>query len=250
MNHLDLFAGIGGFSLGLEMAGDFNTVGFVERDKYCQKALKKHWPDIPIFDDITTFNRNKLNEPVDIITGGFPCQPFSCAGKRKGKDDDRAIWPEMLRVISEFKPAWVIGENVTGIVSMELDNVLASLEDEGYQTQTFIIPACAVNAPHRRERVWIVAHNTKAGEITFQRDFSRNQEIPEKWEGPGLLHKFNGHFQIENWMEVAARLRGVDDGVSSRMDENRLAALGNAVVPQIVCEIGKTILSTYGNNND
>ncbi len=169
---LDLFSGIGGFSLGLTRAG-METVAFCEIDKYCQKILNKHWPNVPIITDIHSLDKEMLIKmgvinsesfsTIDLVCGGFPCQPFSCAGKRRGTDDDRYLWPEMLRIISELKPRWVVGENVAGIVNMELDNVLFDLERQGYETQTFIIPACAVNAPHRRDRVWILAHSQRDG---------------------------------------------------------------------------------------
>jgi DNA (cytosine-5)-methyltransferase 1 len=156
LTHIDLFSGIGGFSLAARWAG-LDTIVFCERDKFCQKVLNKHWPEVPIHDDITTFDGTKYSN-VFLLTGGFPCQPFSCAGKRRGKEDDRYLWPEMLRVISEVKPYWIIGENVAGFIDMGLDDCISDLEREGYEVQAFIIPACAVNAPHRRDRVWIVGH--------------------------------------------------------------------------------------------
>lgn len=197
--HVDLFSGIGGFALAARWAG-IHTVQFVEIDPFCQKVLNKNFSGVPIHGDIKTFtyaNWDRLqeqgaeqqtsgdrqlfqNQPF-LLTGGFPCQPFSCAGKRRGKEDDRYLWEEMLRVIKEFKPTWIIGENVNGIRSMEfqdgvselegdtafqedgnsdytnvLDGICDSLEAIGYEVQPIIIPACAVNAPHRRYRVWIV----------------------------------------------------------------------------------------------
>lgn len=154
-----LFAGIGGFDLGLERTG-MSCAWQVEIDPFCRKVLAKHWPDVQRFDDIRKVGKDELRT-VDLICGGFPCQPFSHAGKRGGTTDDRHLWPEMLRVISELRPAWVLGENVPGIVNMALDDVLADLEDKGYSTQAFIIPACATNAQHRRDRVWIVAYAKK-----------------------------------------------------------------------------------------
>lgn len=159
MNVLDLFSGVGGFSLGLERAG-FHTVAFCEIDPYCRKVLKKHWPDVPIHEDIRTLDGTQFRS-VDLVCGGFPCQPFSVAGKQDGSSDDRALWPEMLRVIREVQPTWVIGENVPGIINMELDNCLSNLEALGYSCQTFVIPACAVDAKHRRDRVWIMANAQK-----------------------------------------------------------------------------------------
>jgi len=158
LTHLDLFSGIGGFALAARMVGQIETVAFCEREDYAQRVLKKHWPDVPICDDIHTLKGNDYG-PIDLITGGFPCQPYSLAGKRGGNDDDRALWPQMLRVIREARPTWIIGENVPGIISMALDGVLADLEREGYACETFAIPACAVDAKHRRNRIWIVAHS-------------------------------------------------------------------------------------------
>ena len=154
---LDLFSGIGGFSLGLDRAG-METVAFCENDKFCQKVLAKHWPDVPIHNNIEELDGREYKGTVDLVCGGFPCQPFSVAGDQRGADDDRALWPEMLRVIREVEPSWVIFENVPGIINMELDNCLSSLEDSGYSCQTFVIPACAVDAPHRRDRVWVVGN--------------------------------------------------------------------------------------------
>jgi len=206
MNHVDLFSGIGGFALAAQWAG-IQTVQFVEIDKFCQQVLRKNFPGIPIHDDIKTFDGTKYPN-VFLLTGGFPCQPFSCAGKRMGAEDDRALWPEMLRVISEVRPRWIIGENVAGINSLfqydsfsEMEGkeyltpedakadfkgisertgtnslwvVLDDLEKIGYSVQTCIIPACAVNAPHRRDRVWIVANrsNTRLKDVRRERQNS------------------------------------------------------------------------------
>jgi DNA (cytosine-5)-methyltransferase 1 len=158
---LDLFSGIGGFSLGLESTGFFETIGFVEKDKFCQKVLKKHWSNINIEEDIRNVKGERY--AAEVITGGFPCQPFSVAGKRKSTADDRYLWDEMLRVIRETKPRWVIGENVEGIVNinegMVLRQVLNDLENEGFQSQCIIIPASGIGAWHQRKRIWIVANS-------------------------------------------------------------------------------------------
>ena len=155
MKVLDLFSGIGGFSLAAKWAG-YTTVAFCEIDPYCQKVLKKNFPEIPIFSDIKKLKRSDINGSIDIITGGFPCQPFSVAGRKKGTEDDRDLWPQMFRVIKEFKPTWVIGENVAHFVNMAFQRTKIDLESEGYEVQPFIIPACSLGAPHRRDRVWIV----------------------------------------------------------------------------------------------
>ena len=158
MRVLDLFSGIGGFSLGLERAG-MTTVAFCEIEEFQRKILKKHWPDVPIHHDIRQLKTWGWERgSIDVICGGYPCQPFSTAGKRRGREDDRHLWPEYLRLIRELHPRWVIGENVAGHISMGLDEMLSDLENEGYTTQTFVIPACAVDALHRRDRIWIVAH--------------------------------------------------------------------------------------------
>ena len=165
--HLSLFSGIGGLDIAAEMAG-FRTVGQCEWADYPTKVLEKHWPSMPRWRDIRTLTGGSFYErtglrTVDVVSGGFPCQPFSVAGKRRGKEDDRYLWPEMLRVISELRPAWVVGENVAGIVNMALDEVLADLESIGYACQAFIIPACAVDAAHRRDRCAIIANRYGAG---------------------------------------------------------------------------------------
>jgi DNA (cytosine-5)-methyltransferase 1 len=154
--HLDLFSGIGGFALAAKWNG-FRTVAFCDNEPYAQAVLRKHWPDVPIHKDIREV-RGELYAGITLLTGGFPCQPFSVAGKQRGKTDDRYLWPEMLRVIREAGPTWIVGENVAGIVNMALDQVHADLEAEGYEVESVIIPACAVDAPHKRDRVWIVAH--------------------------------------------------------------------------------------------
>ena len=157
MKVLDLFSGIGGFSLGLDRAG-METVAFCEIEEYPRSILKKHWPDVPIHEDIRKLDGKQYKGTVGLVCGGFPCQPFSVAGKQKGKEDDRHLWPEMLRIIKEIQPEYVIGENVAGFITMALDDVLLDLENEGYTSQSFVIPACAVGGIHRRDRVWIVAN--------------------------------------------------------------------------------------------
>jgi len=166
---LDLFSGIGGFSLGLERTGGFETAAFCEIEPFPRKVLAKHWPDTPIAGDIRKLSYNYETKSliydgkiiyvgtISLICGGYPCQPFSNAGKRRGKEDDRHLWPEFMRLVAELRPSWVIGENVAGHVSMGLDDVLSDLESEGYACRTFIIPACAKDAKHRRDRVWTLA---------------------------------------------------------------------------------------------
>lgn len=265
MNHLDLFSGIGGFSLAAQWVWreDHKIIAFCENDKFCQKVLEKHWPGVPIHDDIKHLNGDTL-ETIDLITGGFPCQPFSVAGKRKGKEDNRHVWPEMFRVIQETKPNWVIGENVAGIINLELEQVCADLESEGYEVQPFIIPACAVNAPHRRDRVWIVANSERIGRKcrggikskisgTNGKGIAIELERPnkafiadsssERLEGKNKYKsehsECTGHYRNtrwdENWIEVATEFCRVDARIPNRVD--RLRSLGNAIVPHVVAII-------------
>jgi DNA (cytosine-5)-methyltransferase 1 len=250
MRVLDLFSGIGGFSLGLERAG-MKTVAFCEIDPYCRAVLKKHWPDVPIHEDIRKLDGTRIS--ADLVCGGFPCQPFSHAGKRRGSEDDRHLWPQMCRVIAEVRPAWVVGENVPGIIGMELDNVLSDLEALGYATRTFVVPAAAVDARHRRDRIWVVAH---ADGVRCARLGGGGEEgTPEHGQavadpyltrlevGEGIAGDDGEERQAavggSRWLPEPAVGR-VAHGVPSRVD--RLRALGNAVVPQVVEVIGKAIV--------
>ena len=178
MKVLDLFSGIGGFSYGLDQVG-FKTVAFCEMDQYCKLVLQKHWKGVKIYNDVKELKGQEVikeHGTIDLITGGFPCQPFSIAGARKGTDDNRHLWPEMFRIIKELKPRWVIGENVRGIVSIQdgmvFENVCTDLEGEGYEVRAFNIPAAGVGAPHKRERIWIVANSrrTLRERSKFQRE--------------------------------------------------------------------------------
>ena len=186
---LDLFSGLGGFSLGLEKTGHFKTIAFCDNDKYCKLVLQKHWKEVKIYDDVKEITKERLEadgvELPEIITGGFPCQPFSVAGKQKGTSDDRYLWPEMFRIIQELKPRWVIGENVKGITNIQdgmvFETVCTDLEGEGYEVRAFNIPAAGVGAPHRRERIWIVAHAKRYNEIQqIQRSDGAQDQIQSK----------------------------------------------------------------------
>ena len=161
LNHGSLFSGIGGFDLAAEWAG-WTNVFHCEINPFGQKILKHYWPESELIEDITKFDFTKYAGKIDIISGGFPCQPFSLAGKRKGTEDDRHLWPEMLRVIREVRPTWVVGENVFGIINWDgglvFDQVQSDLETEGYEVQPYVLPAVSVNAPHRRDRVFFVAY--------------------------------------------------------------------------------------------
>ena len=167
MAHVDLCSGIGGFALGFEWAGLSKPVLFCDIEPWSRKVLAKHWPDVPIAEDV----KELANDPdglipdCDILTAGYPCQPFSVAGKQKGAEDDRHIWPEIFKIIQAKRPTWIVCENVSGHISLGLDQVLSDLEDKaGYAVQTFCVGAVSVNAPHRRQRIWIIAHTNSHGE--------------------------------------------------------------------------------------
>jgi len=267
---LDLFSGIGGFSLGLERTGSFETIAFCEYEPFPRAVLAKHWPDVPCFPDVRTLKGTDIDGTVDVICGGYPCQPFSTAGQRRGKEDDRHLWPEFSRLVAELRPSWVIGENVAGHISMGLDDVLSDLEGQGYACRTFVIPACAVDAPHRRDRVWTVAYCAQ-----LQRDGSRKhrkqgkRQVSKSGERGGAEFVANtnnprlqGRSQARDargkwsWRNEQPERRSdlpraawlfepdvgrVANGVPRRVD--RLKALGNAVVPQIPEMIGRAILA-------
>jgi DNA (cytosine-5)-methyltransferase 1 len=291
MKHVDLFTGIGGFALATRWMG-WDTIAFCENDKFCQKVLRKHWPNIPIVEDIRdvkkikeivtntkkldgTRNPEKCGEsqvikprgigipragrsstaylqqesPAILVTAGFPCQPFSVAGKRGSTADDRYLWPETLAVIEAVKPQWVLLENVAGIIPLALDTVLSDLEGAGYSTETLIVPACAVNAPHRRDRVWIIAYSERA------RTWQDNGGIRQRFGGidrgqepvvadTRLLRQAKRELQTTgitqcDWWAAEPRLGRVAHGIPNRVD--RLKSLGNAIVPQVAYEIFKAI---------
>ena len=179
---LDLFSGIGGFSLGLESTGYFETIAFVEKDQFCQKVLAKNFKDIPIEGDIRNVKGQRYE--ADVVTGGFPCQPFSTAGKRKGTDDDRYLWDETIRVIRECKPKWFIGENVEGIINIQdgmvLRQVQDDLEEEGFEVRCLIIPASGIGGWHQRKRVWIIAYSDLCRERTPTNDTSKERQHNSK----------------------------------------------------------------------
>jgi DNA (cytosine-5)-methyltransferase 1 len=291
MIHIDLFSGIGGFALATEMVWDNVEHIFCDNDPFAQEILKKHWPNSTIYGDIkelTTkrftndtisdkyrteqreiretegvqiINRSKVGSRwiggTDcILTGGFPCQPFSQAGRRKGTEDDRYLWPEMLRVIREFNPRWVIAENVGGLVTwsggMVLEQVHVDLESEGYEVQAFIIPAVAVNAPHRRDRVWFVARSvssTDRGAPRQNSSTSGEERVQERDKVRKSIKSANVQISgnerwrwSQDWLEIATELCRVDDGVPKRLDRNpRLKGLGNAIVPQVAAQIMQAI---------
>ena len=173
--HIDLFSGIGGFALACRWAG-IETIAFCEIEKYAQRVLRKNFPGIRIFEDVRQFPATEFREPF-LLTGGYPCQPFSQAGKRRGAEDDRHLWPSMFGIIRTSRPTWILAENVAGHVTLGLDQVLADLESEDYAVQPIIVPACAVDAPHRRDRVWILGNAKKRCGNERSRRCNENREL-------------------------------------------------------------------------
>ena len=276
---LDLFSGIGGFSLGLERTGHYETVAFCEIDKYCKLILKKHWKGIKIYDDVKEITKERLEadgiESPEIITGGFPCQSFSVAGKQKGTSDSRYLWPEMFRIIKIFKSKFVIGENVRGIVNIEngmvFETVCTDLESEGYEVQPFLIPAAGVGAPHRRDRIWFIATlaNTNVNREKWNQP-EDGQRSGTQQSSEDVANAITGNVETgrqrhgtlrtghqeerlsdhvagggetqgqDNWWNVEPNVGRVAHGVQGRI--HRLKGLGNAICPQIAEEIGRAII--------
>ena len=247
MNHLDLFSGIGGFSLAAEVAG-FTTVAFCEYDKKCQEGLLRNFPGVPIHKDIKALKGEHIEEPITLLTGGYPCQPFSVAGTKKAFEDDRDLWPEMFRIIKEVRPTWVVGENVYGHVALGLDRTLLDLETSGYSTSTFIVPACSVAAKHERQRVVIVAHVPNTNSNPVERLGEKSQSGSNRRQTG--LHDRKGSIRERSRWRTQPRLGGGTHGISSWLDgswenaiprvttrrdgrKHRLEQLGNAIVPQV-----------------
>lgn len=262
MRVLDLFSGIGGFSLGLERAG-MRTVAFCESAAYPRRILAKHWPKVPIYDDVRTLSADALSRDgvaADLICGGFPCQDISLAGKRAGLAGERSgLWSEFARLIRELRPRWVVVENVTGLLSLGLDVVLGDLAACGYDATWECIPASAVGAPHRRDRVWIVAYaagdGRQQGEQTAPsvghrrlpaaahsaaRDVANPDKLARHQGRTRNSKKIAGREYGERWA-VEPDVGRLAHGVPHRVD--RLTALGNSVVPQIPEMIGRAIMA-------
>ena len=291
MTHASLFSGIGGAELAAEWMG-WQNLFHCEINPFCRKVLEYHYPNSTSYENITTTDFTPWRGRVDVLTGGFPCQPFSLAGQRRGADDDRYLWPQMLRAVREIRPAWVVGENVAGILTMvqpgkelalgssftlfgkvyrervllrqqfTLEAICAGLECEGYAVQPFVIPACAVGAPHRRDRVWIVAHRNDAGleEVRQGRkDGVLSVRVAADTQSSGSKRKREqGQRETEpdrrdcekiqsRWRDFPTQppvCRG-DDGLSARLAgitfpkwrAESVKALGNAWVPQVAYEI-------------
>lgn len=248
MKSIELFAGIGGIALAAEWAG-IETVAFCEQDPFCQKILKKHWPSVPIFDDVCTLNRKTLEEKgvvkpgerINMLTGGWPCQPFASVNKkRKGKDDERHLWPEMFRLVKELRPDWVVGENVADFSrSDEHEQTHKDLESIGYETQTFIMAAATVGAPHRRYRTFIVAHASHEPELQTDSSISAEREERDAWSD--LARWYRRKTPGTYWEIHQPGILGVDDGLSDRVDRSKV--LGNAVVPQQIYPIFDAIVN-------
>jgi DNA (cytosine-5)-methyltransferase 1 len=282
MTHASLFSGIGGFDLAAEWMG-WNNLFHCEWNPFGQKVLKHHFPNSISYNDITKTDFTIHEGSVDILTGGFPCQPYSTAGKRLGKADERHLFPEMLRCIKEVKPRWVVGENVRGLVSwnegMVFNEVCDDLESEGYEVQSFLIPAASVGAPHQRYRVWFVAYaNDKGRSTRFREVQSKNGEVP-KWNNNAQSSDTNVKYVVSNSESIrqeyalengeleGGRFRqsdernfwdsfpskspicGGDDGLPRELDnitfskwrQESIKAYGNAIVPQVAHQIFKTI---------
>jgi DNA (cytosine-5)-methyltransferase 1 len=281
MKHGSLFSGIGGFDLAAEWMG-WENVFHCEWNPFGQKVLKHYWPKAESFNDITKSDFTKYANTIDILTGGFPCQPYSSAGKRLGKEDERHLWPEMLRAIREIAPRFVVGENVRGLTNwnggLVFDEVCAELENLGYQVAPVVIPACGVNAPHKRERIWFVAANTKCKPTRSDRG-TNDEAQGDVWRGntgdvfgtlcnSGVTTNTNGtggakdngnrkpRFNDQkstpnNWdnFPTQSPICGGDDGLPRQLDnitfsnwrQESIKGYGNAIVPQVALEIFKAI---------
>ena len=235
LRHLDLFSGIGGFSLGLESTGGFETVAFCDIEKYCLQVLEKRFPGVPRYTDIKELNYDKIKSdglfPIDIITGGYPCQPFSVAGRKKGEEDPRHLWPEMFRLVQELRPSWVIGENVSGHIKLGLDTVLKNLESEGYSARTFSISASSVGANHQRERVWIVAKRSRTNmkKTNSEQRGSRKSTSGKTSENGGHQTTWRGvrTFREYNWTRVIEKTKRSSAADKTSRSSTREETLAN-----------------------
>ena len=289
LQHLDLFSGIGGFSLGLEATGGFETKAFCDIEKYPRQVLQKHWPYVKQYEDIKELNYERLKadgiDSIDIITGGYPCQPFSIAGRQKGEQDPRHLWPEYFRLVKELRPTWVIGENVSGHIKLGLDTVIEDLESEDYAVRPFSISASSIGANHQRERIWILAHSRRSqwpraeqrGENEnetrkenanqFERSSStsevdvantNDERLQRQWQSRNqFTPRFNSSRESseegqrtmgQGWWESEPNMGRVAHGIPKRVD--RLKSLGNSLVPQIPYYIGKTILEVMNGKTN
>lgn len=228
VKHLDLFSGIGGFALAAQMVGGIETVAFCEIDPWARRVLNKNFPSVPIHDDVKTLNPKNYGT-IDLITGGYPCQPFSLSGKRKGADDDRHLWPEVRRTIAAARPRWVLCENVTGHITMGLDEVLDDLASLGYSAEAIVLPACSVGNWHRRDRVWIIAYDSR-----------QHLQEPQMVDAKAILSELGGaadeaRLRVAEWEADQPSMVGVAHGIPHWVDRAR--GTGNAIVPQVAAEI-------------
>lgn len=267
MNVLDLFAGIGGFSLGLERTGGFETVAFCEIEPYAQKVLKKNWPGVPVYEDVKELTGERLRTDgisVEIITGGFPCQDISVAGRGAGLAGERSgLWSEIARLIGELRPRYAIMENVSALLGRGLDKVLADLAALGYDAEWHCIPASAVGAPHIRDRIWIIAYPNhrmrrrgeergKSGDgqsdvygahgIVAATKSKRLEGRAQRGDAGAIIARFReGGGAVSSHWRVEPNVGRVANGIPRRVD--RIRCLGNAVVPQIPEMLGRAILA-------
>ena len=264
MTHASLFSGIGGFDLAADWTGWKNLFN-CEKDPFCRQILNYYWPQAISYEDIKTTDFKPHREAIDVLTGGFPCQPFSTAGKRAGADDDRYLWPEMLRAIREIHPRVIVAENVPGLLTigqgLVFEQVCTDLEGEGYEVQPFIIPACGVNAPHRRDRVWFVAYSDHIRcKRLFNADGGKGSQCDDKQfsgcdrAGHDGWQRFptqspvcsgNDGLPVELVSFAVRSGRGrrtlTEKETRNRLRNESLKAYGNAVVPQVVFQIFKAI---------
>lgn len=233
---LDLFSGIGGFSLGLEATGGFQTIEFCEIAEFPRRVLARHWPSVPTCEDIT--KREFFEGEADVITGGFPCQDISSQGLRAGLAGARSgLWGELLRAIRVVRPRYAIVENVADLLGFGMGDILRDLASIGYDAEWHCIPAGYLGAPHERDRVWIVAHPSEEPGL-YQSDY---------WEAPKRLPTYRDHWRANPWFEASPKLCRMDDGIPHRVD--RTESLGNAVIPQIPELIGNAIIDQLGSKS-
>jgi DNA-cytosine methyltransferase len=249
LKHIGLFEGIGGFSLAARWMG-WETIAWCEWNEYCQKILKQHFKEAQGHGDITKTDFTIYRGQCDIITGGFPCQPYSTAGQRKGKQDERHLWPEMLRAIREIQPRWVIGENVHGIINwgrgLVVKEIKTDLENEGYKLfPPVVLPACAIGAPHQRYRTWFIAHSEQSRWTPTKQDvFKETGNLGKLQLFDSLCNGENTKIERQgfeaNWeLDIETSICRKDDGLSNWMD--RIGALGNAIVPQVAYQLFRVI---------
>jgi DNA (cytosine-5)-methyltransferase 1 len=265
MTHGSLFSGIGGFDLAAEYMG-WENVFHCEINPFCRKILKYYWPNAKSYENIQTTDFTIYRDRIQILTGGFPCQPYSSAGKRLGKADTRHLWPNMLRAINEIKPRYVVGENVRGLTNwsngMVFNEVCAEMEDIGYQVAPYLIPACATNAPHRRERIWFIAYANNKNERKKTNDRKWKNKKQKSNNGHNLRDNIGSIIEKReiakfkkykyNYWEKFPTVNPIctgNDGLSKKLDgitfhkwrEETLKGCGNAIVPQVAIKIFEAI---------